>query len=483
MCVTKIRRIAVIGAGPAGLASAKFLLAEKFFDKIDVFEQRNSVGGIWNYSPSSYKSKIPTTAPQLNPNEPPEEPIWHASGDSHSAREALFVSPIYRQLETNIPKELMAFSEKPFPADSQLFPKHPTVKQYLEEYAEEVKHLVQFEMQVLDLRPESSGADTWALTTKNLRAGTKKTDIYDAVVVSNGHYNVPYVPDIAGIKAWNEAYPGVISHSKLYDSPEDFRDKKVVVVGNSASGVDIGAQINKFSKGKLLLSSQSFESAFTGTTTDTEKIDCPEIVEFLPPAIHKRGIRFADGRIEEDVDAIVFCTGYLYSYPFLSSLQPPVVVDGSRTLNVYQQLFYIPNPTLVFPVLAQRIIPFPLSENQAAVFARVWSGRLSLPSRDEMKAWEDATIAEKGDGKAFHVLPFPQDADYLNFLYDWAAKAEKRPGLANNGNGKQGARWEEKERWMRERFADFRRAFVGKGEEKGNIKSLEELGFDYDQWK
>lgn len=392
------------------------------------------------------------------------------------------MSPVYERLETNIPKELMRYSDKPFPSDAQLFPKHPTVREYLEEYAEDVKHLVQFETQVLDLRSQGSGVDTWALTTRSLRTGFKKTEPYDAVVVSNGHYTVPYLPDIAGIESWNKAYPGVISHSKFYDSPEPFRGKKVVVVGNSASGIDIGSQINQVSKGKLLLSSKTAETLFSGTT-ETDKFDCPEIVEFLPPSSHERGIRFADGRIEEEVDAIVFCTGYFYSYPFLSSLDPPVVTDGERTLNVYQHLFYTNNPTLVFPVLPQRIIPFPLSENQAAVFARVWSGRLSLPSRAGMKAWEDATVAERGDGKAFHLLPFPLDADYLNYLYDWAAKAKRRPTLANDGNGKQGVRWGEKERWLRALFPQIRKAFVGRGEQRSSIRNLEELGFDFEQWK
>jgi hypothetical protein len=38
-----------------------------------------------------------------------------------------------------------------------------------------------------------------------------------------------------------------------------------------------------------------------------------ELPTFLPPTAYDRGIKFADGRIEEHVDAIVFCTGYFYS--------------------------------------------------------------------------------------------------------------------------------------------------------------------------
>ncbi|KAL2220253.1 hypothetical protein M432DRAFT_561066 [Thermoascus aurantiacus ATCC 26904] len=479
--LSKVRSIAIIGAGPAGLAAAKYLLAEKCFEKIDIFEQRSKVGGLWNYSPASDKSGIATPIPQLSPHQPVDEPIWHSTGKAEAPRAATFLSPIYQGLETNIPKDLMRYSDKPFPSNSQLFPRFDTVTKYLEEYAEDISHLIRFENQILDVRPENASSSTWSVTRRDLKTGLKETVSYDAVVVANGHYNVPYVPAIEGIEVWSKAYPGAISHSKFYDSPEPFRGKKVIVVGNSASGIDIGAQISEVCEGPLLCSSRSESYLSPGPATDS--VECPEIVEFLSPSTHERGVRFADGRIEENIDAILFCTGYLYSYPFLSSLDPPVVQDGTRTLNVYQHIFYIDRPTIVFPALAQKVIPFPISENQAAVFARVWSGRLSLPSKAEMRAWEDSMVAEKGAGKAFHVLPFPRDADYLNFLYDWAAKAKPQPGLENAGRGKLGVWWGEKERWMRAHFPEIKKAFLNKGEQRHSIRTLEEIGFDFEAWK
>lgn len=41
------RRVAVIGAGPAGAISTDALVKEQAFDKVRVFERRNSVGGTW----------------------------------------------------------------------------------------------------------------------------------------------------------------------------------------------------------------------------------------------------------------------------------------------------------------------------------------------------------------------------------------------------------------------------------------------------
>ncbi|CAG8001919.1 unnamed protein product [Penicillium olsonii] len=474
-----VKKVAVIGAGPSGLSAVKYLLAEQHFDQIDVFEQRSSVGGAWNYTPNTLKIGLSTPVPQVNPYEPPEKPAW--IGSAQGTREATFVSPLYDRLETNIPRELMRYSDEEWPADAQLFPKHSTVKQYLEDYAADIKNHIQFETQVIDVSLQTTASHDWNITTRNLHTGSDTTNTYDAVVVASGHFTVPFVPDITGIQHWDASYPEAISHSKFYDSPECFSGKKVVVVGSSASALDIGAQINEFSKGPLLVSQRT--ESWMGAASADDKVIVPEIVEFLPPTTHERGIRFANGRIEEHVDSIVFCTGYFYSYPFLSSLKPQVVTHGWRTMNVYQQLFYIENPTLVFPVLSQRVIPFPMAENQAALFSRVWSGRLALPPKQDMKAWESAEIEAKGDGKKFHLLPYPMDADYLNFLYDWAEKATPRPGLSHSGHGKLGTRWGERERWMRAIFPEIRRAFVQRGHQRGEIKTLAELGFDFEEAK
>ncbi|KAL2825970.1 hypothetical protein BDW59DRAFT_68626 [Aspergillus cavernicola] len=481
MAISKqIRRIAIIGAGPVGLAAAKYLLAEKCFDKIDIFERRSHMGGVWNHCPGTLKESLPTQVPQLSPNEPSEEPVWLPEG-SREVQHPIFVSPVYDTLATNLPKELMAYGEKRFPPDVQDFPWHYTVKEYVREYGEAIKGLVRFETQVTDVRMNSKDGADWTVTTRCLRTGATTTSFYDAVVAASGHFDVPYLPAIPGIETWNEAYPGIVIHSKFYDSPAPFKDKKVIVIGSSASGLDIGNQINEVSKGKILASQRT--DVYLSPSTATDKAYFPEIVEFLAPVEHERAVRFADGRIEQDIDAIVFCTGFLYSFPFLPALERPIITHGRRVQNTYQHLFYIHNPTLVFPVLPQRIIPFPLSENQAAVFSRVWSGRLSLPPTAEMEAWEASTIAQKGDGGAFHLMPFPLDADYLNMLHDWASTAETRSGLINNGSGKLCNRWSEKERWMRQMLPEMRKAFFTKGEERRSIKTLEQLGYDFERWR
>lgn len=449
----------------------RYLLAENCFDTIDIFEQQASFGGVWNYS----NDPIDTIdIPQTNPRQPLDKPIWHSvldeNGIANGVQQAAFVSPMYERLETNIPHIIMKFSDMPSLEDHQLFPSREVVTQYLEDQGEQVRHLVSFQTQVMDICQTRPGAHQ--VRFKNLQTNMVYERTYDAVVVANGHYTVPSLPNIKGIKEWNQANPGVISHTNFYRRPEPFADKKVIIVGNAASGTDIASQIGTVSKKPFLMSqrSESFLAFAAGY-----KENVPEIAEFLPGCHGTRAVRFADGRVEKDIDAILFATGYYYSFPFLSSLESKLISTGERVQHLYKHLFYIDDPTIAFIGLPAKIIPFRTVEGQGAVLARVWAHRLKLPSALEMSRWEEDVIAERGPGKAFHFLPFPKDFEYHNELVDWATRATGR-------GGKMPMRWSAKETWARERFPAIKKAFIDKGDARHSIKTLQELGFDYDAW-
>lgn len=483
------------------------MVAEKAFAKIQVFEQRATVGGIWNYVPCPEAAPKDQAVPQTNPFAGLDEPIWNSSNakdilSKQDREKASFLSPLYDRLETNIPRGLMGFSDLPWSEDAQLFPKHAEVQNYIEKYSHEVRHLIQFETQVLDLHQEATGK--WTIKTQSVtrnKDAEVKEHRFDAVVVANGHFNVPYIPKVSGIEAFSKAHPGAISHSKFYRRPEQYSGKKVVVVGNSASGIDIAGQITPYCKQPLISSSKS-ESYFQPETPPNQ-LDRPPISKFIP---EDRTIEFEDGSRESDVDTVLYCTGYFYSFPFISGFDPPLISTGERVENLYQHLFYRPNPSIAFPVLSQKIIPFPFAEAQAAVIARAFSGRLALPSEAEMTAWEESVIEEMGEGRDFHVLKFPKDADHINMLHDWALSAdgEGRDSHAANGYvrqrsvasvgdatdhsegeavGKEPPYWGEKEYWTRERFPAIKKAFQALGEDRHEVRSLTEVGFDFEEWK
>jgi cation diffusion facilitator CzcD-associated flavoprotein CzcO len=459
------------------------LKAEKAFPVINVIEQRTHAAGLWSYTAEDCGDGL-FSIPQTNPHIGPAKPVWQSEVTYRcQADYPIFLSPIYEHLETNIPKPLMRFSDLSFPESSQLFPKHETVQRYLKAYAKDILHMIRFGMQVVDVKlnhnevEELSYSGTWSVECLDLRTGRKSQETYDAVIVASGNYNVPYIPDIRGVQTWDAAFPASISHSKYYRIPEPFNGKKVVIVGNSASGLDISSQIVHTCKKPLLLShrSESYLAASLSNHPDIKYV--PQITKFDPT---NRRVVFADGSEEQEVDRIIFCTGYLYSMPFLSTLSPNPISDGSRVEHTYQHLFYAPNPTLSFLTLPQKVIPFPLAEAQAAIVARVWSGRSSLPTYEDMVGWEKSVIAERGSKGEFHTLKFPKDAEYINMLYDWAVSVDSRAALENDGKGKLPKRWGEWEFWARERFPAIRRAFVERGEDRVKVKTLEEIGFEFE---
>lgn len=252
------------------------------------------------------------------------------------------------------------------------------------------------------------------------------------------------------------------------------------MVGNSASGIDLSSQISAVSQHPLLISEREKPNSVQNPSDDHSTELLPEIAEFL---LEDRAVRFINGRIEKDVDTVIFCTGYMYSFPFLRGLNQPIVSTGERTQNLYQQVFYHPIPTLSFIGLPQRIVPLPVSEAQSSVIARVLSGRLTLPSPKRMQAWEEALIETKGNGKSYHTLAFPLDAAYINMLHDWALSTPPNPALPNDGVGKIPPYWGEEKQWIRERFPLIKLASRKLGANRYKITKLEELGFDFQAWK
>ena len=55
-------------------------------------------------------------------------------------------------------------------------------------------------------------------------------------------------------------------------------------------------------------------------------------------------------------------------------------------------------------------------------------------------------------------------------------------GAKSVRKGKRAPRWGAREIWAREKFALIKKAFQDRGEARHHVRSIEELGFDYDEW-
>ena len=105
----RARTIAIVGAGPSGVAAAKYLRAEKAFDKIVLFEQRSRSGGIWIYTGEQRVENL-FDIPQTDPNKDVQKPEWQpkdavvngnidTNGINGTSKIPSFLSPMYEKLE------------------------------------------------------------------------------------------------------------------------------------------------------------------------------------------------------------------------------------------------------------------------------------------------------------------------------------------------------------------------------------------------
>jgi hypothetical protein len=90
----------------------------------------------------------------------------------------------------------MGFQDLDWPSDSQLFPTHETVLKYIDDYSADVQDLVRYCTQVIDVSPidPKVASSPWKVTTRNLLTSEDTSEAYDAVIVANGHFIVPYIP-------------------------------------------------------------------------------------------------------------------------------------------------------------------------------------------------------------------------------------------------------------------------------------------------
>jgi cation diffusion facilitator CzcD-associated flavoprotein CzcO len=186
------RKVAIIGAGPAGLVASKQLMDMGVVAKIF----SNNVGGMWNA--------------QANP-------FWPA-------------------MKTNLSKFTCRFSDHAWPEKTQIFPTQQEMQGYLNEYA--AKHVrpenIVLNCKVTHVHTDGNGRFNlvWDDAT-----GKNNCELFDDVVVATGFFSKPSLPgDFSGFK-------GRVIHSSEYTSPESFAGRNVVVVGASFSSAEIAADV------------------------------------------------------------------------------------------------------------------------------------------------------------------------------------------------------------------------------------------------
>jgi hypothetical protein len=377
-------RIAVIGAGPSGLVTAKHAL-EAGFD-VTVLEMDDDLGGQWNTTSAG--------------------------------------SGIWPGMRTNTSRALTAFSDFPVPADHDLHPLAEQIHAYLRAYADAfgVTEHIKLGRRVQSVQPG------WRVDGER----------FDAVVVASGRFHLPRIPPgLAG-------YTGELIHAYDYPGADAFREGRPLVYGNGVSGHEIAsdiAQVNQvvsaYRKPRYVL-----QKVCRGVSSDWQwythvsalrrrflardefgRVLRARVVrvagnpaDFGAPAPDKdilvaghslcqdylaqvrqgdvvcrpgvaavsgRTVEFADGSRGE-VDRIVCATGYDLDIPYLGD---QIWKRTGSELRLHLRTLHPDLPGLAFVGQFATSGPyFPLLELQARWIVNLWSGAIDPPSEADMRA-------------------------------------------------------------------------------------------------
>ncbi|KHJ43814.1 pyridine nucleotide-disulfide oxidoreductase [Trichuris suis] len=338
-------RICVIGAGAAGICACRHLKLIKSWTVV-IYECLDKVGGTWNYT---------------------EE----VQGDSD-----VNLPVMYKSLITNLPKEIMAFPDFPFGEQiSNSFVSHEVVAQYLQDYADyhNLLPLIKFMHLVVRLEHDgtaaAAGHEPWKVTVKNLKTGQIETELFHSVFVCNGHLSVPKMPSIPG----RDMFDGVIMHTRDYREPTIFKGMRVACLGAGSSGIDISLELSEVaSKVYLCHNGERLAVSLANNIEETVGIE----------RLERKAAVLYDGR-KINIDAILFCTGYLFDFPFIKE-DLGMKVDEQCISPLYLHMISIHFPTLFFIGLCRMVVPFPFFDVQVRFAVELLKGNVSLPSVDCM---------------------------------------------------------------------------------------------------
>ncbi|OCT82908.1 hypothetical protein XELAEV_18025443mg [Xenopus laevis] len=382
-----VKNVAVIGAGISGLAAIKSCLEEDL--EPTCFERSDDIGGLWRFTDNVEDGR----------------------------------ASIYKSLVTNASKELMCLSDFPMPEDFPNFLPHQKFFEYCRMYAEHFKLLKYIRF-------------------KTKTNGKTETTIFDAVMICTGQHEQPVFPldSFSGIKK----FKGQIMHCREYKRPVGFDEKQVLIVGMGNTGVDIATELCT-KAAKVYLSTKAgvwvirrlgqdgypwdlsfitrfnswirtiappsivrwllkkymndqFDHSFYGIQPEGIVWKEPLVNEELPSRllsgtiVIKPGVKeftetsvcFKNGARIDNLDVVIFATGYQFSFPFLE--ESVINVDDSKGF-LYKKVIPVglQKPTLAFIGLILSVGPVMVAaELQCRWATRLFKGFIKMPTAKEM---------------------------------------------------------------------------------------------------
>ena len=190
---TAHKRLALIGAGPMGLAAAK-ILAEQGME-FQGFELNSDVGGLW---------------------------------DIEGPR-----STMYESAHLISSKRMTEFADFPMRDEVAEYPSHRELKKYFQDFAEhfDLNRHYKFGAEVISCTPLGAENEGWRIAWRE--GEVERTEDFSGLLIANGTLSTPNMPDFKG------DFSGELIHSSQYRYATQFDGKRVLIVGAGNSGCDI----------------------------------------------------------------------------------------------------------------------------------------------------------------------------------------------------------------------------------------------------
>ncbi|MGE0044865.1 MAG: flavin-containing monooxygenase [Hyphomonadaceae bacterium] len=431
----ELPRACIIGAGCAGFTTAKRLKDHGI--SYDCFEASDDIGGNWYFR---------------NPNG---------------------ASACYQSLHIDTSKWRLAFEDYPIPEEFPDYPHHAQLLDYFRGYVDHfgLRPTITFNTRVTEA--VRGGDGLWRVTLS-----TGETRSYDVLLVCNGHHWDPRFPD---------PYPGTFAgqqiHAHAYMDPFDpinMRGKNVLIVGAGNSAMDIASELSQRPIAKNLYVSMRRGVWVLPKYIGGKPVDKTAMPHWVPPAIGRKlakdvilkavgrmedyglpkpdhevltahpsvsgefltrvgcgdikvkpaikvlegeRIRFSDDSVEE-IDVIVFATGYKTSFPFFT--QNAFKPAPDNTFPLWKRMMQPGVNNLFFMGLAQALptlVNFP--EQQSKLVAAYLTGRYALPAEDEMRA-QIVADEKRYQGPYYDSPRHRMQLDFGHYV--WALKQEIKKG-------------------------------------------------------
>ncbi len=394
------KRVAVLGAGPSGLAQLRaFQSAAKNGDEIPeivCFEKQANWGGLWNYT-------------------------WRTGLDQYG--EPVHGS-MYRYLWSNGPKEGLEFAdysfEEHFGKQIASYPPRAVLFDYIEGRVKKagVRDWIRFETAVKDV---TFADGKFTVTVKDLPGDRVYSEEFDHVICCTGHFSTPNVPQFDGF----ESFQGRVLHAHDFRDAVEFKGQDILIIGTSYSAEDIGSQCWKYGAKSITV---SHRTAAMGYDWPENWAEVPLLTKLEGKTAH-----FKDGSSRE-VDAVILCTGYQHHFPFMADELRLKTANRLASAMLYKGTTFIDNPALFYLGMQDQWFTFNMFDAQAWWVRDVIMDKIALPDRATMEAdvadreaREDAgeddydAIWYQGD----YVKELIDETDYPSFDVDGACQAFK----------------------------------------------------------